>query len=170
MASQFGPRVETLDLDPDLNPDHVAPADAMPFADKSFDVVCAFQMLEHVPYEKSLAIFAEMSRVARKGAVISLANAATCWPYSIYIPKFGILNILVPRPRVRVPQHEFDGQHYWEINKEGYPVSRVQKDLEQAGGLKVRKTYWVHECSYHRFFVFTQPQGARPFKQEKNAS
>jgi len=157
VASQFGPRVETLDLDPDLNPDHVAPADAMTFADKSFDVVCAFQMLEHVPYKKSLAIFAEMARVALKGVVISLPDAATRWPYSLYIPKFGALNILVPRPRVRVPQHEFDDQHYWEINKAGYPVSRVQKDLEQAGGLQVRKTYRVHEHSYHRFFVFTRP-------------
>jgi len=53
----------------------------MASADKSLDVVCAFQMLEHVPYEKSLAIFAEMAHVARKGAVISLPDAARCWPY-----------------------------------------------------------------------------------------
>ena len=156
VASQFGPRVETLDLDPDLNPDHVAPADAMPFEDDAFDVVCAFQMLEHVPYEKSLAIFAEMARVARKGVVISLPDASRRWPYSLYIPKIGVLYILIPRPRIRAPEHRFDGEHYWEINKAGYPLARVRRDLAQAGQLRVSKMFRVSEHSYHRFFVFSK--------------
>jgi ubiquinone/menaquinone biosynthesis C-methylase UbiE len=75
VLGRFGPDVKTLDLDPDLSPDYMASADSMPFDDKAFDVVCAFQMLEHVPYEKSLEIFREMVRVARKGVVISLPDA-----------------------------------------------------------------------------------------------
>lgn len=154
VASRFVSRVETLDIDPELRPDYVAAADAMPFESDAFDVVCAFQMLEHVPYEKSLTIFAEMIRVARRGVVISLPDAATRWPYSFHIPKFGTLKLLIPRPRLRVPRHQFDGEHYWEINKAGYLLSRVQQDFERVAGVRVSKTFRVHENPYHRFFVF----------------
>jgi ubiquinone/menaquinone biosynthesis C-methylase UbiE len=59
-------KVKTLDIDPELNPDYVESVFDMPFDNNSFDVVCAFQMLEHLPYEKSLLAFKEMSRVAKK--------------------------------------------------------------------------------------------------------
>jgi SAM-dependent methyltransferase len=154
LASRFGPRVETLDLDPDLNPDHVAPADAMPFEDDAFDVVCAFQMLEHVPYERSLAIFREMARVARGGVILSLPDAATRWPMAFHIPRVGIKWLSVPKPRLRAPEHEFNGEHYWEINKVGYSLKRVTNDFLDGGLVRLAKTFRVHEHSYHRFFVF----------------
>jgi SAM-dependent methyltransferase len=157
LARQFGPRIETLDLDPNLNPDHVAPADAMPFDDCSFDVVCAFQMLEHVPYETSLRIFAEMVRVARKGVVISLPDAATRWPFAIHIPRLGLTWGSIRKPRLRVPKHQFDGEHYWEINKAGYSLGKLQNDLCSAAPVLQTKTYRVNENPYHRFFVY-KPQ------------
>lgn len=66
VAATFGISVETLDIDPDLKPDHVGSATAMPFSDGSYDVVCAFQMLEHLPYEAALQAFGEMARVSRR--------------------------------------------------------------------------------------------------------
>ena len=122
LAAVSGVAVETLDLDPDLAPDHVAPADAMPFADQAFDVVCAFQMLEHVPYEAAQAIFAEMCRVARTHVVISLPDARAGWPYSLHVPRKGDLRLILPRPRRGPPEHVFDGQHHWELSTRGYPV------------------------------------------------
>lgn len=113
-------------------------------------------MLEHVPYEKSMAMFAEMARVACKGVVISLPDAAPRWPYSFPVPKVGALNVLVPRGRLRPPRHEFDGEHYREFNKADYPLSGVQQGLERAGAIAVSKTLRPHEHSYHRFFVFKQ--------------
>jgi SAM-dependent methyltransferase len=153
-AGVMGVHVETLDLDPELEPDHVASADAMPFEDDAFDVVCAFQMLEHVPYEKSLAIFAEMARVARKGLVISLPDAATRWPMALHIPRVGLKWVSIPRPRIRAREHEFDGEHYWEINKAGYPLEKVRDDFSNAAPVRLAKTYRVDENPYHRFFVF----------------
>lgn len=156
LVGRFGPRVETLDVDPALKPDHVVPADAMPFEDDAFDVVCAFQVLEHVPYEKSLVIFSEMARVARKGVVISLPDTVRRWPYTFYVPKVGEFKLLVTRPGLRPPRHEFDGEHYWEINKEGYPTARVQQDLEKAGAIFASKTFRVHENPGNQFFVFNK--------------
>lgn len=50
----YGVSVETLDIDPDLRPNHIGSATSIPLADSSFDVVCAFQILEHLPYAQSL--------------------------------------------------------------------------------------------------------------------
>jgi SAM-dependent methyltransferase len=154
IAATFGIRVETLDLDSDLKPDHVTSATAMPFDDASFDVVCAFQMLEHLPYELSLQAFREMVRVSRRHVVISLPDARPVWRYQIQIPKFGIHDFLVPRPRLNAPEHKFDGEHYWEINKRGYLLSRVIGDFSKC--IQLVETYRVPENPYHRFFIFKQ--------------
>jgi ubiquinone/menaquinone biosynthesis C-methylase UbiE len=53
--------------------DVVARGDALrlPFRDKSVDVVMASQMLHHFQFEDAVAVVREMSRVARKRAIIS---------------------------------------------------------------------------------------------------
>lgn len=151
-ARQFGIKVETLDLDSALNPDHVGSAAAMPFPDCSYDVVCAFQMLEHLPYEVALTAFQEMVRVSRTHIVISLPDAKHVWRYHVHIPKLGGYSFLLPRPRFASPRHIFDGEHYWELNKKGFELSRVVKDLSAMARLVTQ--YRVNENPYHRFFVF----------------
>ncbi len=151
-ASLFGIRVETLDLDPDLKPDHVGSATALPFEDSSYDVVCAFQMLEHLPYETAMQAFAEMVRVSRRHVVISLPDARPVWPYRIHIPKLGAWYLLFPRPILKQSKHIFDGEHFWEINKKGYGLTRIINELDRMCPLV--KTYRIFENPYHRFFVF----------------
>ena len=152
VAATFGISVETLDLDPELKPDHVGSATAMPFSDGSYDVVCAFQMLEHLPYEAALQAFGEMARVSRRHVIISLPDARPVWRYQLHIPKYGPWDFFIPRPLFKAPVHEFDGEHYWEINKQGYSLDRVIADFSKR--LKLSKTYRVFENPYHRFFVF----------------
>jgi SAM-dependent methyltransferase len=154
MVGLFGVHVETLDIDPELKPDHVASVFEMPFEDNAFDVVCAFQMLEHLPFGDSLRAFSEMSRVASHAIVISLPDSATRWPMSIYIPKVGLLEFTIPKPRFRRQEHRFDGEHYWEINKRGYERTKVEKALTDNSGLHLVRTFRVQEHSYHRFYVF----------------
>lgn len=153
-AGVMGVRVETLDLDPELEPDHVASVFDMPFADSAFDVVCAFQVLEHLPFERSQEAFQEMARVANKAVVISLPDAATRWPMSFHVPMIGAVKFSIPKPRLAAPRHEFDGEHYWEINKAGYPLKRVTDAFLNAGPVRLARTFRVHEHAYHRFFVF----------------
>jgi hypothetical protein len=50
--------------------------------------------------------------------------------------------------------HRFNGEHYWEINKAGYPLARIQHDLDQVTPMTLLRTYRVPEYSYHRFFVY----------------
>lgn len=151
-AALFGLKVETLDLDPDLKPDHVGSATVLPFPDASFDVVCAFQMLEHLPYKTALQAFAEMARVSRRHIVISLPDAKPVWPYRFHMPKFGGRMLLFPRPGFTQQKHLFDGEHYWEINKRGYALDQVLGDLGNV--CRLMNTYRVFENPYHRFLIF----------------
>lgn len=155
MATALGIHVETLDFDPELMPDHVASATEMPFEDATYDVVCAFQMLEHLPYSYSLKAFSEMVRVSKRHVVISLPDARSVWRYQVHVPKFGVRCFLMPRPQLRLPNNTFDGQHYWEINKFGYTLTRIVNDFTAHAALE--KTYRVWEMPYHRFFVFKTP-------------
>lgn len=152
MASLFGVKVETLDIDPELRPDHVGSATALPFDDNTYDVVCAFQILEHLPYDVALKAFKEMVRVSRGHVVISLPDAKPVWRYHFYIPKLGVFDWLLSRPFHRMQRHHFDGEHHWEINKHGYHLSRVLEDFGAACSLT--KTYRVVENPYHRFLSF----------------
>ena len=153
-AKSLGVHVETLDLDPELEPDHVASVFDIPFEDNAFDVVCAFQMLEHLPFDQSLLAFRELVRVAKNAVVISLPDAATRWPISIHVPKVGLVQFSLPRPRLVALKHKFDGEHYWEINKAGYSFKHVKKELLDCGMVSLLKTFRVHENPYHRIFVF----------------
>jgi hypothetical protein len=48
--------------------------------------------------------------------------------------------------------NNFNGEHYWEIGKAGYPLSKITKYIEKAV-FKIIKTYRIFENPYHRFFI-----------------
>lgn len=151
-ADIFGVKVETLDLDPELRPDHLGSATSLPFQDNSYDVCCAFQMLEHMPYEESLKAFSEMVRVSKSSIVISLPDAKPTLRYGFSIPKLGFFGGVVSRPFARVKKHVFDGEHYWEVNKKKFALSRIVKDFGAYAQLV--DSWRVYENPYHRFFIF----------------
>ena len=155
----FGLDVKTVDIDPALNPDYVASAMQLPLADNTQDVTVAFQMLEHLPYDMSLAAFREMVRVSSRHIIISLPDAREMWFYSIYIPKVGNFRFMLPKPAGKLKEHAFDGQHYWEVNKRGYELEKIINDLT-AQGANLARTFRVGENPYHRFFMFEKPAGA----------
>jgi len=65
---EAGADVVTVDAAPGMQPDVVAPADHLPFADSSFDVVVCRIAAHHFP--DALAAVKEMARVARVRVVI----------------------------------------------------------------------------------------------------
>ncbi len=153
IASSFNIQVDTLDHDHELDPDYVGSVTSMPFANNTYDVVCAFQVLEHLPYEVALQAFAEMLRVSQRYMVISLPDSKPTWRYMIHIPALGDIDFLIPKPRFTEPLHEFDGEHYWELGKMGFNLKGFIKDTTSVDTLLI-KTYRVKENPYHRFFVY----------------
>jgi len=153
-AAVHGLKVETLDIDPDLAPDHLGSVFAMPFRDGEYDAVCAFQMLEHLPYQDALRAVGEMGRVAAKGVIVSLPEAQRRYPIQLTAPRLGLLTWHIRRPYLRPIPSAFDGQHYWEVGQSGFAVDRIAADFGAASGLKLERQYLVPENPRHRFFVY----------------
>jgi SAM-dependent methyltransferase len=65
---EAGAQVVTTDAAPGMEPDAIAPADHLPFADSSFDAVACRIAAHHFP--DALAAVKEMARVARRRVVI----------------------------------------------------------------------------------------------------
>ncbi len=64
----------SVDIDEDLDPDVVVDDLSLPFADNQFEMVCAFEVLEHLPFDKFEQVLQELRRVASKNVVLSLPH------------------------------------------------------------------------------------------------
>jgi SAM-dependent methyltransferase len=138
-----------LDIADDLKPDILGSVEHIPCADSSFDVVCAFEVLEHLPFEKFEKSFSEMMRVARTHVVVSVPHFGPSIRFSFKIPFLPEVRFAckVPFPK----RHVFNGQHYWELGKKGFPVRRVREIVKKYGD--VVDEFVPFENQYHHFFV-----------------
>ena len=152
---QRGYNVTTMDIDERLKPDKVGSILHIPFSDKFFEVVACFEVLEHLPYENFAKALSEIHRVTIKYVVLSLPDVTKVYRLNIQVPKIGELKRLISIPRFKIPKHEFNGEHYWEIGKAGYSLKRIVRDIEKAG-FEVIKSYQVFEMPYHRFFILVK--------------
>src|SRR4030042_4980331 len=55
-----------IDTAEDLKPDIIGNLEKIQMAEGSFDVVCAFEVLEHLPYEKFIPCLKELIRVSER--------------------------------------------------------------------------------------------------------
>ena len=144
--------VLTLDIDKKLNPNIVGSVLDVPFPDNSFEVVACYELLEHLQYENFYKALSEIFRVSKSYAILSLPDASRVYRVYVQIPKVGVFKRLISLPRLKNPIHKFNGEHYWEIGKVGYPLSKITKDIESVG-FNIKKTYRIFENPYHRFFI-----------------
>ena len=139
----------SVDVAKDLNPDVVGSVLELPFVDKSFDVTCAFEVLEHLPFEDFDKAVSELCRVARTHVVISIPHFGPMFSFSLKIPFLPQIyfSVKIPFPK----KHVFNGQHYWELCKRGYPVQRIRDMLSMHG--KIIRNFVPFGSPYHHFFV-----------------
>ena len=153
IAKTYGISIETVDIDPELMPDHVASATSLPFKDSAYDLTCAFQVLEHFPFEQSLLAFRELVRVSKKDILVSLPDSGKTVQIQWRIPKISKVDALIPIPLPRT-RHSFDGEHYWEIGKRGYSPKQVRENLLAIGGVKLVREFRSKDNPFHRFYHF----------------
>lgn len=144
--------ITTLDFDPNLNPDRVGSVLDIPFEDNFFKVVACYEVLEHLPFENFNKALAEIFRVSKSYAILSLPDVNRVYRVYVHFPKVGVFKKLISLPQLKRPIHNFDGEHYWEIGKVGYPLSKIINNIQKAG-FKIEETYRVFEHPYHRFFI-----------------
>lgn len=146
-------KVTTCDIVDDTRPALRASALHLPFRSDSFDVVLCCQVLEHIPFESSIAALAEFRRVCSTACVISLPHAGRYWAYTLHVPKLGTVRFGL-QPQLLAPAHRFDGQHYWEIGKRGYSARAVRRRYKAL--FQTVRSFRVHDNHYHQFFVLVK--------------
>jgi ubiquinone/menaquinone biosynthesis C-methylase UbiE len=145
----------SLDVAEDLKPDVLGSILQLPFEDNSFDVTCAFEVLEHLPFEQFDKAVSELVRVARTHVVVSVPHFGPMLSLSLKIPFLPQLQLALKIPYPR--KHVFNGQHYWELGKKGYPVRLVRQKLSAYG--QVVKDFVPFNSAYHHFFILKmEPQ------------
>lgn len=147
-----GYEVTTLDHDAELKPDVAGSVLELPFASSHFDLITAYQVLEHLPFEKFPFALRELHRVAKRGLLLSLPDCTRCLRIGLTLTKIPKVQLMLNLPRFRNTTHRFAGEHYWEIGKAGYPLKKIIAEIQTAG-FTMHRTFRNHEYPYHRFFI-----------------
>lgn len=150
---RWGLNVCAVDFDPALRPECAGDVRAMPFADDTFDTILIAEVLEHLPYAQFDACLRELRRVTRRHVIITLP----CALFGIHI---GV-NVPILEPRFLAlglrqwTKPVFDGQHYWELDRRGYPKRRIRNDLRIAG-FEIADEFRPALSLYNYFFVLNK--------------
>src|SRR3989344_6766324 len=139
----------SVDVADDLHPDVMGDVTKLPFDDGAFDVVCAFEVLEHIPFEQFEKALTELHRVARNAVVLSLPHFGPPVKFLLKIPFLPEISFAFKIPFLR--KHTFNGQHYWEIGKRGYSVRVIRDILERY--FTIKKEFIPFENQYHHFYI-----------------
>lgn len=133
-----GMRVVTADIDPRLRPEVVCSITSLPFRDRAFDRVLAFEVLEHIPLDLLRSAVQEVCRAAADRVIVSVPEKRD------RIRTFISLRILGRKWQ--------DPQHYWEL---GLFVSKLHfLRLFHESGFGLLHYDATHP--WHRFFVFAR--------------
>jgi len=144
-------KLTTADADCKLTPDICASVTALPLQDKSFDAVSCFQVLEHLDFIYFAPALSELRRVSRGHAFISLPDVGLNLSIGIRLDKLINISWRLPLHIVKTSLRE-DSEHKWEINRKGYPLRRIKKEIASAGW-RIKSTFRLFENPYHRFFI-----------------
>ena len=142
--------IKSFDIAEDLNPDYVGDIlELEKTVNAKFDIVCCFEVLEHIRYEDLPNILGQMSRVANKKVIISVPQS---WLYLSFWIKLPIFRPLMAYLNIPLPlTHKFNGEHYWELGKKGYSLNNFRKLLKNKFSIEDEFTHPLD--TYHRYFV-----------------
>jgi len=149
--------VTTLDIDKDLHPDVVGDVRRLPFEDGKFDLVTAFQVLEHIPYSDFERALGEMQRVSKRYVIISLPYRASIFECVVSLPGMrrflgrSSLNCMFRIPK----RFDKSREHQWEIDSGRYKLERVRQDISQH--FEIEKELSPAFNRFHYFFVCRKP-------------
>jgi ubiquinone/menaquinone biosynthesis C-methylase UbiE len=145
--------VTTADVAEDLHPDIVCSVTDLKVPDNSFDAVLAAEILEHIRFEDVPKALSEIARVCRTHAVISIPHPGFVSSIILKLPKLR-LSFLLKMPffwqrKTATPEH------YWELGRPGYSVSRFVCEAD-AAGLRLQFSKSYADDPAHRFFLFSK--------------
>lgn len=150
-----GVNVTTLDIDFALNPDITGDITSLTLEDRAFELCCAFQVLEHLPYEQSLIAIKELDRVASKKIIISLPNQKPARKFILTFPYIRQFKFLFEKINFKPKEHLFNREHYWEVEAKNYSLNTLISDFGlEVTNKKLSRNYRLFDNPYHHFFIW----------------
>ena len=120
--------VTTFDIDEEKKPDITGNIVTHKF-DKRYDMVMAFEVFEHIPFEKFSEILTNLKVVCNKYIILSIPRNEKTW-----------LEIKVRTPlfkwsfRIKTLRHKLTTEnHFWEIDYKSYTLKKFIRTVEENG-------------------------------------
>lgn len=154
LRSNTDVKYSSLDIASDLKPDMVGSVTNIPCSDNSFDLVCAFEILEHIPFNQFETALAELLRVSKRHIIISLPHFGPSIKLCFKFPFLKEKQFAFKIPFLK--KHQFNGQHYWEIGKKDYSQNKILAILKKY--FTVVDHFVPFENQYHHFFILKKPE------------
>jgi len=150
MREKLKLEVTTVDIDRALQPDILSDVRELGshVALGSFDLVCAFQVLEHLPFDQFELALGQLAAASRDHVVITLPNNGRTFQLRLDVWR---LQMAFGR-KVGWRRHwHFDGQHYWEVGTIGHSPREVRRRIARVLRLESESVY--PDNPYHRQYV-----------------
>jgi len=129
-----GYTVTTIDIDDQKNPDILANIVEYDFP-TTYDHILAFEVFEHIPFEKFTEILPKLKRASRKNIFFSVPRNYKIWFQSdLIIPYFKKVSFTIKIKRHRI----ITSTHFWELDYKDYTIKNMTHIVTSAGFKLVR--------------------------------
>jgi len=127
-------KVITVDFADDLKPDIVTDIKNIPLEGAIFDVVCSFQVLEHIPWDEVPDALREMARLSKNIVLFSVPDNDEMKESFLSI-SFSLLSrsIGFTLKRKRYNGVSNGKEHYWEIGVNDASNTSLKKIINNSG-------------------------------------
>ena len=143
---------DTFDVDEQSNPTYQNLDQLEKLQNGYYDISCAFQVLEHMPYEDAINMIYLLSKITRKSIIISLPVSIPTWRIFLSLPKLPRKQLIINNFLVKRKNPRFDGTHHWELENKGIKISDFESHLSKFGTVKSFRNFYN---PYHHFFSCT---------------
>lgn len=149
-------KITTGDIDSNKKPDILMTINNIPLKDASVDTIVAFEVLEHLPWSDFAKCLQELKRISRKYVILSLPYQSLEFelvlkiPYLIKFCRTPIFDFYLRIPSF-FSKVKNNSEHYWEIGRRGYPISKIRKEILYHYEITQEIRPILH--GYHYFFI-----------------
>lgn len=147
---QLGIPTVTFDCDPASGADLIGDVRNIHshVPDQTFDLVTAFQVLEHVPFEDLSPTLSQISAISRRHFIVSLPHCGMSIQLRTDLGK-KLPEAFISRKVSLRRTWKYDGMHFWEIGARQYPLGRVLEIFSRS--FRVVRHYFCPDWAYHYF-------------------
>ncbi|RLD81493.1 MAG: hypothetical protein DRJ10_06140 [Bacteroidetes bacterium] len=164
---EFGFQYFTMDIEEKSNPSILSSIENFNTQDylNDYDLVCAFQVLEHSPYKNFVPNLKKMAEMSKKYVFISIPYSGFGIKLSLNIhfnqnlrPTRALKMFLPSMKKNRIYRPEYVDEfpwavHYWEIGRKGFPLRRIKNDIQKTG-LSIKKTF--HSNNLFHYYILAE--------------